>query len=124
MDDIAIDIIDSRSPTARVEGRLDPLWAMIAVPELRGHEEVLPPKRPRLERFLHRIANRIFIAVTFRTIEMSKSRLQCSPGGLFGCDGIRNQRAKPDSGDRARPVSRNFGITKRIGCRHCSYSLV
>ena len=90
MDDIAIDIVELQSPAARIEGRLDPLRTMIGVPQLRGNEQVLPLKRSRLERFLNRITNRLFIAVAFRTIEMSKSDFQCRLGRLFGCDRIRN----------------------------------
>src|ERR1700743_3996290 len=90
MDEIAIDIVQLQPPATGVEGRLDPLWTMIAVPQLGGNEQVVPLKRPRLERFLDRIANRFFITVAFRTIEMPKSRFQRRLGGLFGCDGIRN----------------------------------
>ena len=119
MDEIAIDIIDLQSPTARVEGGFDPLRTMIVIPELRGDEHILPLNPRRLERFLHRIANRCFIAVAFRTIEISKSNFQCGLRSLFGRDRIGDQRAKPDSGDRTRTVGkRNPRIAKRIGGRH------
>ena len=101
---IAIDIVELQPPAARVEGGLDPFGAMIGVPELRGDEQVLPPKRPRLERFLNRIADRFFVAIAFRTIEMAKSDFQCSLGGLPGCERIRDQRAEPDRGDRTGSV--------------------
>src|SRR5271167_12067 len=77
MDEIAIDIVDLQSPAAGVKGGLDPLRTMIGVPQLRGNEDVLPPNRARLERCLHRITNRLFVAISFRTIEMSKSHVQC-----------------------------------------------
>src|SRR3954471_24994340 len=119
MDNIAFDIVDPQSPPTGVEGRFDPLWTMIGVPQLGGDEQVLPLKRPRLEGFLDRIANCFFIAVAFRTIEMSESHLQRRPGSLFGRERIRNQRAKPDSGEFTRPVDKmNPRIAKRIGCCH------
>ena len=74
---------------------------MIGVPKLRGDEDVLPPSRARPERCLHRITNRFFIAVAFRTIEMSKSHFQRGLGRLFGSERIGYQRAKPDGGDGA-----------------------
>jgi hypothetical protein len=37
-----------------------------------------------LEHFLHRTADRFFIAVAFGAIEKSKSHFQCSLGSLFG----------------------------------------
>ena len=51
MDDIAIDNVDSQSPTTRIEGRFDPFRAMIAVLKLRGNEHVLAPSSPYLEHF-------------------------------------------------------------------------
>src|SRR6185437_35584 len=80
MDEIAIDMIELESPAARLEGGFDPLRTMIAVPELRGDEHILPLDRPRLEHLLHRIADGLFIAVAFRTIEVTKSHLQCGLG--------------------------------------------
>jgi hypothetical protein len=35
---------------------------------------------------------------------MAKSGFQRSPGGLFGCDKIWNQRAKPNSREFTRTV--------------------
>src|SRR5271170_728368 len=58
MNQIAIDIIQLQPPTTGVEGRPDPLWTVIVVPQLGGNEQVLPLKYTRLERFLDRIANR------------------------------------------------------------------
>ena len=119
MDNIAIDMVDSQSPTTRVEGRLDPFWTMISVPQLGGYEQVLPLKRPRLERFLDRIAHRFFIAVALRTIEMPESHLQCSLGSVSGCERIRNQRAKPHSRKATGTVGKMKPcIAKRIGRCH------
>jgi len=38
MDEIAIDGVELQPPEARIEGRLDPLWTMIGVPQLGGNE--------------------------------------------------------------------------------------
>ena len=118
MDDIAIDMVELQSSATRFEGRLDPLWTMIGVPQLCGNEQVLSQKRPRREGFLNRLANRRFIAIALRTIEVSKSCFQCGLGRLFGYERIRNERAKPGSGNRPRSVGGNPRITKHIGCCH------
>ena len=104
MDEIAIDIVELQSSAARVKGGFDLFRTMIGVPQLRGDEDVLPPSRPRLERCLHRITNRFFIAISLRAIEMSKSNFQCGLRSSLGREGIRHQRAKPDRGDRAGSV--------------------
>ena len=119
MDDVAIDVVHLQSPTATVKRGLDQLGTMIAVPQLGGDEDVLPPNRPRLERRLHRIADRFLIAVTFRTIEMPETHFQRSLGSLSRHDRIGYQRTKPDSGDCARSMGkRNPRIAKRIGGCH------
>ena len=76
MDDIAIDMVELQSTETPFEGRFDPLWTMIGVPQLCGNEQVLSQKRPCREGFLNRLANRRFIAVALRTIEVSKSCFQ------------------------------------------------
>ncbi len=58
-----------------------------------------PLNCPRLEHFLHRIADRLLISVALRAIEVTKPRFQCRPGCLFGRERIGNQRAKPESGN-------------------------
>src|SRR4249920_3722446 len=84
MDDIAIDMVKLQSTATRFEGRLDPLWTMIGVPQLCCNEQVLSQKRPRREGFLNRLANRRFITIALRTIEVPKSCFQCGLGRLFG----------------------------------------
>src|SRR5271165_6461430 len=50
---------------------------------------------------------------------MSKSNFQCDLCSLFGRERIRDQRAKPDGGDRAGSVGeRDPRIAKRIGGCH------
>ena len=116
MDDIAIDGVDLQPPAARVKGRLDPLGAMIGVPELRGDEDVLPPNRSRPEQCLHRIADRFLIAVAFRAIEMPEACFQRGLRRFLGREGIGDQRAEPDGGDGAGSiVERDPRIAKRIG---------
>ena len=103
MDDVTVDMVKLQPPATRFEGRLDPLWTMIGVPQLCGNEQVLSQKRPRREGFLNRLANRRFIAIALRTIEVSKSCFQCGLGRLFGYERIRNERAKPGSGNWPDP---------------------
>jgi hypothetical protein len=119
MDDVAIDVVHLQSPTATVECGLNPLGSMIAVPQLSGDEDVLPPNRPSLERRLHSIADRFLIAVTFRTIEMPETHFQRGLGSLSRHDRIGYQRTKPDGGDCARSMGKtNPRIAKRIGGCH------
>jgi hypothetical protein len=63
---------------------------MIGVPKLCGDENVFPPNCARFERFPHRVTNRLFIAVSFRAIEMAKSHLQGDLRRQFGCGGGGN----------------------------------
>ena len=68
---------------------------------------------------VHRIANRFFISIAFRAIEISKSHFKGGQRYLLGHERIADQRAKPDRGDRARSiVERNLRKTQRIGGRH------
>ena len=73
MDNITIYIVDLQSPATPVEGGPDPLRTMIRVPYFRCNENVLPLDVPLFEHFLHRLANRLFVVVAFRTIQVSKS---------------------------------------------------
>jgi hypothetical protein len=89
---------------------------VIGVPELRIDEHLLPPNAPRLEGVLHRFTDRLFIAVAFGAVEISKSDIQGRLDRLPGRDSIRNQRSKSHGGDRARSVlERNPSRAKRIG---------
>src|SRR5262245_34059781 len=104
MNEVTIDVVEAQSTTAPVECRFDPLWTMIGVPQFRGDEHVLAQNLARPEHVLHGIANRFFIAIAFRAIEMSEPDFQCSLGRLSGRDGIGNECAKPDSRDCTRSV--------------------
>src|SRR6202011_2431140 len=74
---------------------------------------------PGLEHLLHGVADRLFIAVAFRTVEVSKSHFQCGLGCLFRGEGIGGQRAKPDRRERARSVDKgNHLMAKRVGVYH------
>ena len=114
MDEIAIDMVDLQFPATRVEGGFDPLGAMIAVPELRGDEHVLPLDRSRLEHLLHGIADGLFIAVAFRTVEVTKSHFQRSLGGPFGRERIGNQRSDPEGGKCIGSVSEGDLAKRRV----------
>ena len=105
MDEIAIDMVDLQFLATRIEGGFDPLGTMIAVPELRGDEHVLPLDRSRLEHLLHGIADGLFIAVAFRTVEVTKSDFEGSTGCLVGRDRIRNQRSESEGGNGTGSVS-------------------
>src|ERR1700722_14537868 len=119
VDEIAIDGVDFQPPAAGVKGGLHPLRTMIGVPQLCGDEDVLPPNRAHLEDFLHRLANRFFIAVALRAIEMSESHFQGCLRRLFGRDRMRDERAKPDRGQDARSIIKwDLCVAKRIGRLH------
>ena len=112
VDDIAVDVIDLQPLAARVEGRLDALRPMIGVPQLGRHEQVLAPKLARLERILHRIADRRLVAIALGAIEMPESGLQCGTGRLPGHDWIGNERAESHRRNRPGPISGNSRVTK------------
>jgi hypothetical protein len=119
VDKIAVDRVDLQPPAAGVKGGLDPLRTMIGVPQLCGDKDILPPNRACLENFLHRLANRFFIAVALRAIEMSESHFQGCLRRLFGPNRIRDERAKPDGGDRAGSIVKTgLRTAKRIGRLH------
>src|SRR5580700_11395883 len=52
----------------------------VVVPQLHGDKYVLPLNYPCLEHLLHGIPDCFFIAVAFRTIEVTKSHFQCGLG--------------------------------------------
>jgi hypothetical protein len=119
VDEIAIDIINLKSSQACLEGGFDPFRAMIGVPEFRSDENVFPPHYSRLESFPHRIANRLFIAVSLGAVEMAKAHFQGGPGCLFRYEGVGNKRAKPDGGNSAGSVGEgDLLIAKHIGACH------
>src|ERR1700722_15175304 len=104
VDQVAVGMVDLQSAATRVVRGPDPLGTVIAVPQLRGDEYVLPRNRARVERFTQRITHRLLISVPLCAVEMSIAHFQCSLGGLLGCREIRNQGAEPDDGDRARSM--------------------
>jgi hypothetical protein len=71
---------------------------MIIVPELRGDKHVLPSNVPRPKHPLHRVADRLFIAIAFSTIEVAKSHFQRRRDRLFGREGIGMSVPKPRAG--------------------------
>src|SRR5690348_5524760 len=86
---------------------------MIVVPELRGDKHIVPLDLPRLEHLLQRVADLFFIPVTFRGVELPKSCFQRGLGRGLGCDGVGNQRAKAERGDRTRfDIERYLRIAK------------
>ena len=122
MDEIAIDMVELKSPATRLEGGFDPLGTMIVVPELGGDEHVLALDRPRLEHLLHGIADGLFIAVAFRTIEVTKPHFQGRLGRLSGLEGIRNQRAESQGGHCPGAVGEgDLRIAKSVGRWHPDY---
>src|SRR6202022_2157613 len=123
MDEIAIDMIELESLTTRLEGGVDPLRKMIVIPELRGDEHILPLSRPRLKHLLHRIADRLFIAIALRAIEVTKPHFQCGLGCLFGREGIRNRRPNPEAGIAPDPRVRgslHSGACRALSCLYSS----
>jgi hypothetical protein len=78
------------------------------IPELRRDEHVLPLNLPRLEHPLHRVADRLFIAVAFRTIEVTEPHFQRGLGRLPGREWIGNQRAEPEGRDLAGSVGEGY----------------
>jgi hypothetical protein len=92
---------------------------MIVVPQLRGDEHVLPLNRTRPEHLLQCVADRSFIAVSFRAIEVAKPDFQCSLGCLFGRMGVWNQRAEPDERNCTGAVGEgNLHTAKSVGRCH------
>lgn len=71
---------------------------MIAVPQLRGDEDVVVRDRPGVERFTQRLTDRLLISVPLCAVEMSIDHFQRSIGGLLGRREIRNQGAEPYDG--------------------------
>jgi hypothetical protein len=92
---------------------------MIVIPELGSDEHMLPMNRPRLKHLLHRIADRLFIAIALRAIEVTKPDFQCGPGCLFGRKEIRNQSTKPEGMNCTRSFGEgDFCIAKSVQRRH------
>jgi hypothetical protein len=82
----------------------------VVVPQLRGDKYVLPLNCPCLDHLLHGVADHLFIAVAFRTVEVSKSYFQCGLGCLFRGEGIGDQRAKSEAGIAPDPSARGIRV--------------
>jgi hypothetical protein len=124
VDQVAVGVVDLQSAATRFVGGPDPLGTVIAVPQLRGDEDVLPRNRPRVERFTQRLTDRLLISVPLRAVEMSKAHFQRCRGGLLGRHEIRNQGAEPDDRNRTRSIGeRNSRLTERFGCGHAETSV-
>src|SRR5262245_2196559 len=69
---------------------------MVVVPQLCGDEKVLTTDRSVRDRLVECCADLIFIAVPLRTVEVSKTYLDRSPGGASRLIAIRNQCPEPE----------------------------
>jgi hypothetical protein len=120
VDEIEIDVVELEFLETRLAGRCDAFRTMMVVPELRGDKHVLPLDRPRLEHLPHRFADLFFSPVTFRRVELTKSCFQRGLGRVFGGDGVGNQCAKAERGDRTGSVVEGYlRIAKVVGFSHC-----
>src|SRR5271166_463169 len=81
---------------------------MVVVPEFRGNKHLFSLNLPLLEHLLHGFAYRFFISVSFCGIELAKSCFQRDRGRVFGIDGVGNQRAKTECGDRAGSIYEGY----------------
>src|SRR5580700_10456251 len=92
---------------------------MIVVPELRTYKNVLTFDLALLEHRAHCFAHLFFISVPLGAIELTKAYLQRDPNCLFGCDRIRNQRAKAERRNFIGAViERDLCIAKAVGVTH------
>src|SRR6185436_2957468 len=120
VDEIEIDVVELEFLATRLESGFDAFRTMIVVPELGGYKHVLPLDLPRLEHLVHRFADLFFSPVTFRGVELAKSCFQRGLARVFGCDGVGNQRAEAERGDRAGSVVEGqLRIAKVVGFYHC-----
>ena len=109
MDEIEIDVVELESLETGLEGRFDALWTMIGVPELRGDKHILALDLSCLEHLLHRFADLLFISVTFRRVERTKSHFQRRLGRGSVATGSGIRVPKPRAGIAPDPLFRaNF----------------
>src|SRR6202012_3136081 len=84
VDEVAVKVVDLQPPEAGVEGGLDPLGAVVGVPEFGGDKEVFARNDAGLERGMNGVADGFFVAVTLGAIEVAEADFDGGAGGLFG----------------------------------------
>lgn len=115
VDQVRIDIIDFQSPATSVEGRLDPLRPVVRIPELRRDEDVLALDRAGRELRLQGLADFLFVAIAFRTVEVPEAHLQGVPGRGPGFGRIGNQRTESERRDGALSVVQGHVRLAQVG---------
>src|SRR5271168_581534 len=125
VNEIQIQIAEPQPSETRLEGRFHALRPVIGIPHLRRNKNVPTPNPPSGKPCLQRSANLAFIPISFRAIEVPKSRFQRISSRSYRQGRIGNQRAKtkcrhlPGSmteGNSRHPQIRRFthGYTSRL----------
>src|ERR1700761_2358203 len=104
VDEIEIQIGDAESVETRLESGLDALGPMIGVPQLCGDKDVRARDASSGKSGLQGLTYLTVVAVSLRTIEVSKSCFQRISGRTFRHGWIWNQGAKAECGDMAGSV--------------------
>ena len=94
VNEIEIQIVEPESSETRLEGRFDALRPVIGVPHLRRNKNVSARNPPSGKSCLQRLANLALIPISFRAIEVSKSRVQRVSSRSDRQGRVGNQRAK------------------------------
>jgi hypothetical protein len=88
---------------------------MIGVPQLSGNENVFACDPCGSKSHLQRLAHLALVAVSFRTIEMSKSGFQCVSGRSFRHGRVGNQGTEAECGHMAAAVVERHSHQPKIG---------
>ncbi|MNF98897.1 hypothetical protein D3C84_817740 [compost metagenome] len=115
MDQVAVDIVHLQPSATGLERRLNPLGAMVGVPQLGGDEQVFAADCSARHHLLQGNADLFFISIALCTIEMTKARVQGLLDRLRGDRKISKQRAEPNRRHFTRAmVERKTVIAKCI----------
>ncbi|MDR6409017.1 UNVERIFIED_ORG: hypothetical protein ABIC62_003326 [Burkholderia sp. 1595] len=96
MNQIEIQIVESKPGKTRIESRFNALGPVIGVPQLRGHENLLARNVPRSEPCPQSLAHLTFVPIALGTVEVPISDFQRVSGRTDRGRGIGNQRAEPE----------------------------
>jgi hypothetical protein len=83
VDQIQVNIVDSKSPETRPESGLDALRTVVVVPELRADKDFLALHASSPEHLLKRLSDGLFVTITLRAVELTKANFQSRLGCAY-----------------------------------------
>ena len=101
---VQIDRVEPEPAQAGLQRGLDPLGAVVVVPQLGGHKQVLAADRPGGEQFFERLADRRLVAISLCGVEMAEAHLDRGLDGVAVCVLSESDVPNPSAGITPLPL--------------------